>query len=676
MDIKILFDESHSNSWVSKLEKAKEINPDQPKNSSFELAISHLTRIGCEIAVSTTQENFLAGINNSDIVMIVHPCDDKWEKTTGGTPIFSDEELAALENHLNCRGSVFLITEYEYEKYGSNIEKLAEIFGIQLNNDTLRNTKDCENSNPTWVHGIQKDRSSGDFFFRIEKCCFYRSGSCASMNDEKKVTLPITTSSVINQDLGILGGVNTPSGRLLCLCDSDIFGDEYIEVYSHFQLLENCIRWLSAPIVKKFEANEKSVAEHKQDHLWTDLKDNVVGLRALQSAAGCVAEKFEIANNFIDSLVACLEKLSTKYQHQKDYFSALVEDFKAWKVDLSQKPDFSNSSNRWSPHKIRIDGLVQVVIFPLTTPNSSSEFKFEALLIETHFPEWLEELNDTQPNEAFVSASLIDYTDGYNSECAVLFPESISGDSTKDDYGIIFCNREATRFMKFVIRCFDELSLELPPIVEVMLSSESITKRAFIMWDFLHDNEHRKGHIPYDRIILKQRNPYWIYALEELRVDLATYKATQTIQSWLSEFVRFAIVFDRLFRFPFTQQRNRDYDGLAGQIIFGYLYKNEIIQTKDRKLKVQWDQLDSAMCKLGDLVEELYKKGNAMPKDVYWDLCYDFVSVYSPPCIGSNWKSGLKSANINDLLNNIEKDEFPLPVFLAGLKKDISDIIN
>jgi hypothetical protein len=87
----------------------------------------------------------------------------------------------------------------------------------------------------------------------------------------------------------------------------------------------------------------------------------------------------------------------------------------------------------------------------------------------------------------------------------------------------------------------------------------------------VHDRAHSHGDLPFDPFMIKQRMPYWMYALEELRCDLTAYRETVALEAdgvYLARFVRLAVLFDRLYRFPITGDRVRNYDGLGGQIIF------------------------------------------------------------------------------------------------------------
>ena len=59
--------------------------------------------------------------------------------------------------------------------------------------------------------------------------------------------------------------------------------------------------------------------------------------------------------------------------------------------------------------------------------NGSRDTCFEALIIRVPWPDWIAELERTRyDNPKFVPVELLDGTRGYDSECAVLFPETVS----------------------------------------------------------------------------------------------------------------------------------------------------------------------------------------------------------------------------------------------------------
>ena len=123
----------------------------------------------------------------------------------------------------------------------------------------------------------------------------------------------------------------------------------------------------------------------------------------------------------------------------------------------------------------------------------------------------------------------------------------------------------------------DITRLALPPDAEMMLNDQWLTQQTFILWDLVHDRNHSHGDLPFDPFMIKQRMPYWMYSLEELRCDLAAYRETAALEDAgvaLAPQVRYAVLFDRLFRFPTSGTRVRNYDGLGGQILFAWLHRN------------------------------------------------------------------------------------------------------
>ena len=77
--------------------------------------------------------------------------------------------------------------------------------------------------------------------------------------------------------------------------------------------------------------------------------------------------------------------------------------------------------------------------------NGSRDTCFEALLVRVPWPEHVAELERTRyDNPKFVPVELVDSTRGYDSECATLFPETVSvAGRPVNNFGAIFCDREA-----------------------------------------------------------------------------------------------------------------------------------------------------------------------------------------------------------------------------------------
>ncbi len=308
-------------------------------------------------------------------------------------------------------------------------------------------------------------------------------------------------------------------------------------------------------------------------------------------------------------------------------------------------PDFLDSLQLFRPETHRRDGIEHIDVLPMYTQNGNPNRQVEAVAVRTVWPEWIAELERTSyDNAAFVPIEFLGFTSGYDSHSAVLFPETVATRETVPfTWGGIFCDREAARFRCVARVAADRLQLALPPEAEMLLRDQRLAQETFVLWDLVHDRTHSHGDLPFDPFMIKQRMPYWMYALEELRCDLATFRETERLEESgvvLAPYVRIGILFDRLFRFPTTGDRVRNYDGLAGQIVFAWLHRHGVIRWTDNTLKVDWRQVQSSMNELCEEVERLYREGIDRSRLGHWLAAYGFVSSLVPPHPQSTWARG------------------------------------
>jgi hypothetical protein len=82
--------------------------------------------------------------------------------------------------------------------------------------------------------------------------------------------------------------------------------------------------------------------------------------------------------------------------------------------------------------------------------NGPAEKVLEALIVRVPWPEWLSELEAARfDNPKFVPVTFVDHTTGYDSESAVLFPETVTvSEKAANHFGAIFCDREAARLRR------------------------------------------------------------------------------------------------------------------------------------------------------------------------------------------------------------------------------------
>ncbi|WP_306327851.1 DUF6421 family protein [Streptomyces venezuelae] len=428
------------------------------------------------------------------------------------------------------------------------------------------------------------------------------------------------------------------------------------------------------------------------DHpAWPELKNAVEEIRAWQSADGSIDFEGEgaparaVAELTLDRVTAAVEQLSPLVPHDAAYHRALVSDLRKWAESGFTVPDFLDSLLAFQPAADRVDGLQHLVLFPMYTQNGNPDRNLEAVVLRMVWPEWLAELERTRyDNPLFCGITFEDFTAGYDTNSAVLFPETIAVREAPErfSWGGIFCDREAARFRKVTEAAVDTLGIELPADIAAMIDDQERCEKAFVLWDMVHDRTHSHGDLPFDPFMIKQRQPFWMYGLEELRCDLTAFKEAVKLEAEGNTHgrdVQYAVLFDRMFRFPLSGDRNRNYDGLGGQLLFAYLHKHDVVRWTDNTLKIDWQRAPEVTNQLCADIEKLYRDGIDRPKLVHWFKAYELVSTYLAPHPGSKWAKGPDALDLSlpprKLVDDVLPDEFPLSMFFEALAKKLKGVI-
>jgi hypothetical protein len=655
---RVLFDESHSQAWTIRPEVARAINPSHPADSSYAKAAAALERRDFTVAAHTSGP---LALGDADVLVIAHPSEPLWERVVpGGSPQLSSAELDAIDEFVRAGGGLVLLAEEEQGKYGNNLVALAARFGITIHT-ALVSDYERHHHAPSWVLA---DLPVTGLTARVGEACFYRATTLAG--DGQVLARASRTSSAPGAPLAI--ATRHGAGRVVVLGDSDLFGDDCLGEFSHEDLWVNVVYWAAHRAFARAERRE--VAPPRG---WGELKRHTDALRLLQEPDGSVAHGD--AAPHVDGMVAAIEQLAPTFPHQREYLAAAVADLRAW--DPATKPDFTRSLELFRPERQRTDGATHLVVFPMYLQNASRDTRFEALIVRVPWPAWLAELEAARyDNPKFVPVTFVDHTAGYDSECAVLFPETVSvAGRPVNNFGGIFCDRESARFRRIVGQAAELLHLNLPPDAEALLGDESLALDAYLLWDLVHDRTHSHGDLPFDPFMIRQRSPYWMYSLEELRCDLTAFcEAAELEREGLAvaRHVQYAILFDRLFRFPITGARVRNYDGLGGQLLFAYLHKHGFLHWTDNRLTIEWGRVADGVRSLRAAVEELYRSGIDRSKVAHWIAAHELVSTYVPPTTASKWVRGARplsdESDPKAWIDLVEPDEFPLSMFYLQLK--------
>ena len=98
------------------------------------------------------------------------------------------------------------------------------------------------------------------------------------------------------------------------------------------------------------------------------------------------------------------------------------------------------------------------------TQNGNPDRNVEALVIRVVWPDWLAELEQTYDNPMFLPINFVDFTAGYDTNSAVLFPETVAVREVPTfHWGAIFCDREAARFRRVSTAAARDAEVALPP---------------------------------------------------------------------------------------------------------------------------------------------------------------------------------------------------------------------
>lgn len=317
------------------------------------------------------------------------------------------------------------------------------------------------------------------------------------------------------------------------------------------------------------------------------------------------------------------------------------------------------------------------------------------MLVEVIWPEFIAELEaGDYSNALFVPLRFIDFTAGYDTNSAVLFPETVAmREIPSFTWGAIFQDREAARFRRVVEAACDVTKLELPADAAEMLADQTLAEQTFVMWDLIHDRTHMRGDLPFDPFMIKQRMPFFLYSLEELRCDLTAFREAVAIERRIAakdgatdaerdlqkhaKHVQYAVIFDRIFRFAITGSRIRNYDGLGGQLLFAWLHQHRVLHWTDTQLAFDWDEVPDVVNKLGEAIELLYWKSIDRPKVAHWLAAYELVSSVVEPHPASKWKAGELplDGTPRQLTDLVMDDEFPLSMFYEAFEKKMRDVI-
>ncbi len=686
---RILVDESHRQAWSTRPEVADRMNPVNPADASYAHAATAAAESGFQVSVHSGGELDDATLAEVDVLVLPHAADDAWEHTTGvGSPVLTSAELDAVDRFVAAGGGLVILAETEQAKYGNNFAELSERFGIAIDSSTAQDPARCYKDVPTWVLGTLHRGEQHDLTARVAEAAFYRAGTLRATDSNRTTETIAATSASADPAMAalLMTSRSDGGGRVVVASDSDLFGDDSIMDLDHRQLWLNVVTWAAGGRAALASSEPRGTATSwlDADPAWLRLVDAIEIVRPLQAKDGSVPDEHrDAARAAVTSISEAISDLAASFPHQSDHLAATRADLASWVDGNFGVPDFLDSLLAFRPDLNRVDGIEHLVVFPMYTQNGNPNRNFEAVVTRTFWPQWLADQERTYDNAAFVPIEFVGFTKGYDTHSAVLFPETVATRETATfRWGGIFCDREAARFRAVSRAATDTLRLSLPPDVDLLLNDQQLAQETFVLWDLIHDRTHSHGDLPFDPFMIKQRMPFWMYALEELRCDLNTFRETVNLDNsdmHLGRFIRHAIVFDRLFRFTITGSRVRNYDGLGGQIMFAWLHRDQVVRWTDNKLTIDWNRITDSVIALCAEVEELYRGGIDRSRLAQWIAAHQYVSGLVEPHPASVWAQGPSALPLSgenkEMVDVVLPDEFPLNVFFDSLQRKLEPTI-
>jgi len=447
-----------------------------------------------------------------------------------------------------------------------------------------------------------------------------------------------------------------------------------------------------------------SADELVQSASWRAIKAAALTMRPHQIQDGSIpdASVHSEMKDHVDTLATHLETLARDLSHDHDYLMASAADFHRWAEEGFGVPDFYESLDAFRPAVDRRNAVAHVVVFPMYTQNGSRERLVEAVVFDLIWPEHISAIEkERYTNPMFLPVRFYDFTPGYDTNSATLFPESVAVTARVPDgspegtaaqlpdftWGAIFADREAARFRAIVNEAVSITHLELPDDARRLLNDQKLAEETFVLWDLIHDRTHMRGDLPFDPFMIKQRMPFFLYGLEELRCDLTAVrecvhliadKSADPKVRELASLVLYAVVFDRIFRFPLTGSRERNYDAVAGQLLFAWLHRSHVLHWTDTSLTIDWKELPATVVALSEAINTLYWESIDRPKTVHWLAAYDLVSSTLAPHPASQWavRDFPLDGTPGEYTDAVLDDEFPLSMFYEALSKKMRPAID
>ncbi|MGP9820065.1 DUF6421 family protein [Salinarimonas sp. NSM] len=294
---------------------------------------------------------------------------------------------------------------------------------------------------------------------------------------------------------------------------------------------------------------------------------------------------------------------------------AIVADTERWLADGARgKPDYGRTRDAMRAPE---EGAPFLFFGPLRLANGGrAGHRFETFLAIREEPagEAYRALYDAYPHPKNIcqSAHLVAGTPGLvRGNNIVFFPENIASATLPDRqlYALFFFNKFKRIYDTITVPTWDAVGIP-DALAASRIADPRRAYEARCVWGYLHDYFHHQGTRPFDaQIGLKTR--WFTGLLEELKVDLATYRACRAGGIPEGDAVAEFILFDRTMRYPGEPDWSRNFDSGTGLLLLAYLREAGALRIRDDgRLTIDREAVDAAAASFVADVEALEAAGD------------------------------------------------------------------
>lgn len=313
------------------------------------------------------------------------------------------------------------------------------------------------------------------------------------------------------------------------------------------------------------------------------------------------------------------------------YADALASDTAAWLASGARdKPDYTATRDAL---RAPDDGKPFFFFGPLRLANGGrTGYRFECFLAVREEPTDApyRALYEAYPHPKNIcqSAHLVTGTPGLTTgNNIVFFPENVAARAIPDKqlYALFFFNKFRSIYGTLTVPTWDAVGTP-----ESLRASRLPDPRAMYearcVWGYLHDYFHHRGPRAFDEQIgIKTR--WFTGLLEELKVDLASYRTCRSGGVPQGDVVAEFILFDRSMRYPGEPDWSRNFDSGTGLLLLARLHESGALRVADGRLALDLDAVDEAADAFVAEVEALER----LPDDDYLEAAEAMVRRYLPP---------------------------------------------